>query len=99
MPDTEYRTISDRFDKIEEKLETLSEAMIALARAEEKLVNIERNYISQYERMNRFSEKIDKIEEKLTDLSNSVNFMSKFFWVACTVGLGALITQYLSWYK
>jgi len=96
MPDTEYRTISDRFDKIEEKLETLSEAMIALARAEEKLVNIERNYISQYERMNRFSEKIDKIEEKLTDLSNSVNFMSKFFWVACTVGLGALITQYLS---
>jgi len=96
MPDTEYRTISGRFDKIEEKLETLSEAMIALARAEEKLVNIERNYISQYERMNRFSEKIDKIEEKLTDLSNSVNFMSKFFWVACTVGLGALITQYLS---
>lgn len=82
-----------RLDRIESKLDDLSDAMVALARAEEKLMNVERNNQTQYERMNRFSEKLDYLEKKVTDMSNSLNLMSKFFWVTLTAAVGVFVSQ------
>lgn len=82
-----------RLDRIESKLDDLSDAMVALARAEEKLMNVERNNQTQHDRMNRFSSKLDDLEKKVSDMNNSLNLMSKFFWVTLTAAVGVFVSQ------
>lgn len=82
-----------RLDRIEEKIDKLSEAMISLARAEEKLVAMEAKYASQYDRMNKFSEKLDIIEKKVEDNAHTTQFINKLFWVVVVAIAGTLAAQ------
>ena len=72
---------SQRLDRIEEKIDKLSEAMISLARAEEKLISIERNNQSNYDRMNRFSQKLDNIEKQVDDNARTVSIINKVVYI------------------
>lgn len=83
-----------RLDRIEEKIDKLSDAMISLARAEEKLINMEQKYASQYDRMNRFSEKLDTIEKMVQDNSKTVSIIEKLVGAAILAAVGAWATQY-----
>ena len=79
-----------RLDRIEEKIDKLSDAMISLARAEEKLVAIEKNNQSNYDRMNRFSLKLDNIENKVNDNARTIEVIKKTFWLVLgAVAVGA----------
>lgn len=83
-----------RLDRIEEKIDRLSDAMISLARAEEKLIAMEQKYASQYDRMNRFSEKLDTIERMVQDNSRTVSIIEKLVGAAVLTAVGAWATQY-----
>jgi len=82
-----------RLARIEEKLDRLADAMISLARAEEKLVNMEDKYNNQFARMNKFSEKLDRIETQVLDNAATVNMINKLFWVAIVAISGAIAAQ------
>jgi hypothetical protein len=82
-----------RLARIEQKLDKLADAMISIARAEEKLVNMEEKYNNQFERMNRFSEKLDRIEAQVQDNAGTVNMINKLFWVAIVAIAGAIAAQ------
>ena len=84
-------TDNSRLDRIEEKIDRLSEAMIAMARAEEKLIALESKYSAQYDRMNKFSEKLDTVEKAVNDNARVVQTISRLFWVVTTVAVGAAI--------
>lgn len=84
-----------RLDRIEEKIDKLTDAMVTIARTEEKLVNIEQKYSAQYDRMNRFSEKLDSLERITTENSQTVNTINKLFWVALIAVVGAIATNLL----
>lgn len=84
---------AERLDRIEEKIDKLSDAMIALARAEEKLVSIEKNNQNNLERMNRFSEKLDHIEERVNQNAHTVNLFNRLFWITVSISIGA-VTSY-----
>jgi phage shock protein A len=71
-----------RLDRIEEKIDKLSEAMVSLARTEEKILSMEQNHRNHYERMNRFSEKLDSIERKVNDNKNTVDLINKIAMTA-----------------
>lgn len=79
-----------RLDRIEDKLDKLTDAMVTMARAEEKLVQLEKNHTAHFERMNKFSEKLDKIEEKVNDNARTVQTINKLFWVAIISVAGAV---------
>jgi hypothetical protein len=83
-----------RFDRIEEKLDKLSEAMVLIARTDEKLVAMEQKHSAQYERMNRFSQKLDDIDKQLTENSQVIRNLSTFFWILVTAVVGAVIAQF-----
>ena len=53
MADPQEKWVDDRLTRIEEKIDKLSEAMISIARAEEKLIAIETAHQNQYKRINR----------------------------------------------
>ena len=74
-------TQANRLDRIEVKIDKLSDAMISLARAEEKLVAIEHNNHANFDRLNRFSSKLDDIEKKVDDNARTVTVINRLFWI------------------
>lgn len=89
MPETN----NSRLARIEEKLDRLADAMISIARAEEKLLSMEEKHSHQFERMNRFSEKLDRIEAQVNDNAATVKLINKLFWVAVVSIAGAIAAQ------
>jgi len=86
-------TTNTRLDRIEEKLDRLADAMISLARAEEKIEAMSDEHQKQYERINRLSVKIDEIEKVVLDNQRTVQFMHKLFWVVVVAAAGAIATN------
>ena len=83
-----------RLDRIETKIDQLSEAMISLARAEEKLIGMEKNAQNAYERLNRHSEKIDELDGTIKEMSARQELMMKFMWLIVTAVGGTLGSYY-----
>lgn len=92
MPTKE--TQSARLDRIEDKIDKLSDAMVSLARAEEKLIAIEKNNHAGVERMNRFSQKLDLIEQKVDRNAHTVGLINRLFWIVIVAAAGAVATSF-----
>ena len=88
-------TNTKRLDRIEEKIDKLSDAMISLARAEEKLIAIGNNNHAHFERINRLSQKLDDLSIKVDDNSRTVSVISKMFWIMMVGLVGAISTHFM----
>lgn len=82
-----------RLDRIENKLDQLAEAMIAMARYEEKLSGLKEDHDRAFERMNRLSQKLDEIQAKVDDNAHTVRVINKLFWVAVVAISGSIAAQ------
>ena len=86
-----------RFDRIEDKIDKLSDAIIALARAEEKILTLTSFSKQQSEQIQRVINRVDSIEEMVTANASTINIINKIFWIimasAATVITGMLILQ------
>ncbi len=82
-----------RLDRIEQKIDKLADALIQIARFEEKLeaYNVYRE--DSWNRMNKFSEKLDNIEKQVQDNAHTVMLINKLFWVTIIAVTGAIATQ------
>ena len=87
-----------RLDRIEEKIDRLSEAMVLIARTDEKLVAMEQKYGAQYERMNRFSTKLDDIERQVILNAQVSRNISTLFWILITAVTGGVATMIMQFY-
>ena len=70
-----------RLDRIEAKIDKLSETVISLARAEEKLISLENDKKFLMERMVKNEEKIDVVEKKVDETSITVRVINRLFWI------------------
>lgn len=93
MGTTMAESSSARLERIETKLDKLTDAMVSVARAEEKLVNMEQKYSAQYDRMNKFSSKLDELEKIVTQNAVTVGNINKLFWIAIVAMAGAVATN------
>ena len=88
-------SLNDRFDRFEDKvmskLDVLTEAMVKLARTEEKLLAIENDRANQTQRLNRLSEKLDSIDKKVDDNARTVDTINKLFWIVATSSIGIIL--------
>lgn len=80
-----------RLARIEDKIDKLSDAMIDLARAEEKLINIEKANSQHFERMNRFSTRMDEIEDNVQEQGKTVKVMQHIITLSATIFAGVVI--------
>ena len=87
MPDNQ------RLDRIEEKIDKMSEAIVNMARLEAKIDNYEKYRDESWARMNRFSEKLDRIEKTVDDNHRTVSTINKLFWVLMIASAGAIATN------
>ena len=84
---------NQRLERIEEKLDKLADAMVALARAEEKIMSMQENQQNQMERVNRLSVKLDAIEKKVDDNNRTVGLINKLVYAALIAAVGAYVAQ------
>ena len=82
--------LGQRLDRIEDKLDKLADAMVAMARAEEKLEALQNEHNKMYERVNRLSAKLDDIENGVQENSKTVQVIHKLCWVAIVAASGAI---------
>jgi len=84
-----------RLDRIEEKLDKLSDVVVSIARFEEKMDAYNEYRERSWERMNKFSEKLDTIEKKCDDNARTVHTINKLFWVAIIAAIGTYVANIL----
>ena len=88
-------TNAKRLDRIEEKLDKLADAMISMARAEEKITALQDDHDKMYERLNRLSLKLDDIEKKVDDNARTVSLINKLVFAAVVAALGSIAAQWM----
>jgi len=87
-------TNETRLNRIEDKIDKLTDAMVLIARTDEKLISMEQKYSAQYDRMNRFSEKLDDIEKLVETNNYTVMLINKIVGATAIAAIGAWATQY-----
>ncbi len=82
-----------RLDRIEDKMDKMADALVSIARFEEKMDSYNRYREDSWQRMNKFSEKLDAIEKKVDENANTVGVINKLFWIAIVTAAGAFAAQ------
>ena len=82
-----------RLDRIEEKIDKLTDALVNIARFEEKMDAYNEYRERSWERMNKFSEKLDRIEKTVDDNARTVHTINKLFWVVLIAIAGSIATH------
>ena len=95
MDNTEIKQVytiqSQRLDRIEEKLDQMAQAIIALARAEEKISTLAEFNKQQSEQIQSLINRMDRVEQSVNSNANTVNVINRIFWLIA-VGLVAAMT-------
>lgn len=80
--------INDRLDRLEQKIDKLADAMVALARTEEKIFALEADRKNMQERLNRHSEKIDELNDVVRENSRVTANIVKITWIVVAAIVG-----------
>lgn len=83
-----------RLTRIESKIDKLTDIMVSLARAEEKLIGLEADRTVITERLNTHSDRLDEVESKSASSVTTINIITNVFWICLTAIVGAAATQY-----
>lgn len=88
---------SARLDRIEQKIDQMSEAIIALARAEEKIITLTDFGKQQGEQILTLINRVDRLEDLVRENTSTVGIINKLFWIviaaAATAITGMLFIQ------
>ena len=82
-----------RLDRIEEKLDKLAEAMVAMARAEEKIIALQDDNENMRERLNKLSVKLDEVQKTCDENARTVSIINKVVYVAVAAAIGTYVTH------
>ena len=95
-------TSNSRLERMEEKIDKLSEAIVALARVEEKISNLEQTnsalmsqIVAIEQRSHRNEDNINIIKFEQAKDSNTLQGLRKFFWMFVSSVLAA---GFLVWF-
>ena len=86
-------TNESRLDRIETKIDKLADAMISLARAEEKIIALQDDHDNMRERLNKLSLKLDEIQKAVDDNARTVGIINKVVYAAMVAAVGAYVAH------
>ena len=91
------QALAARLDRIDEKIDKMADAVIALARAEEKIITLTSFSKQQSEQIQNVINKVEELEKKVISNASTVNIINKMFWIvmaaAATAITGMLLMQ------
>lgn len=80
-----------RLDRIESKLDRVGEAIVDLARMEERLITLFKRMDRYDDEQSKASERIDTLESKAQRTGLTVAVVERVFWIAVTAALAMYI--------
>lgn len=95
MPTSKLIETENRLGRIEAKIDRLAEAIISLARAEEKLLQLEEDKKFLMGKMLKLEERMDKTESILNANSVTISAINRIFWIVLSGTIATLIGAYL----
>jgi hypothetical protein len=90
-----YTIQSQRLDRIEEKLDQMAQAIIALARAEEKISTLAEFNKQQASQVQTLINRIDSVEQLVNSNASTVNIINKVFWLIIAGLIAAITWEYI----
>ena len=87
--------VNERFDRLEKKIDKLSDAMVSLARTEEKIMAMEADRSNIIERLNRHSEKLDQLNDDVKENSRITANITKATWMIVAAVIGVLTKMFI----
>jgi predicted tellurium resistance membrane protein TerC len=81
---------SSRLDRIETKLDSMSDAIISLARAEEKISTLMEIQKQQGAQILAVINRIETLDAMVRDNQSTVNVINKIFWIVLTASAAAI---------
>lgn len=80
--------MDDRLSRMEEKIDRLSEAVVAMARMEERMVTLFKRMDHFDETHKKMDERLDEFEKQAIARGQKIAFAERFFWMICTGAVG-----------
>lgn len=79
-----------RLDRIETKLDSMSEAIISLARAEEKIYTLMDIQKQQGAQILAVINRIERLDDMVRANAQTVSVINKIFWIVLTAGAASI---------
>lgn len=80
----------DRFDRIEAKLDKMSEAITTLARMEERMIALFSRMDSYDNNQRELGKRVNRLENLVGNNGQALRFAERAFWVIASAGIGYL---------
>ena len=79
-----------RLERVEEKLDKLTEAIVSIARIEERVNTVLKNNDRFFARLDKLEVRMEKVEKKTSLNQKSLGAAERFIWVLISAGVGLL---------
>lgn len=76
-----------RLERIEKKLDQMSEAIVSLARMEERMVTLFRRMDAYDERQSEMVKRVDTLEKRQGINGQTLRFAERLFWIIAAAGI------------
>lgn len=83
-------TEDSRLERIEKKLDEMGEAIVALARMEERMVSLFKRMDNYDAIQSRLSDRLEKLERVQGVNGQTLRFAERVFWIVVSAGVGFL---------
>lgn len=77
-----------RLTRVEDKIDALSEAIIEMARMDERVVSAFKRMDNLVEYQTKMDVRIDEMEKQAISRGQKIAFAERFFWMICTGAVG-----------
>jgi len=73
--------VSNRLDKLDIKIDKLADAIVAIARIEERVTTVLKQNDRFIMRMDRLENRVETVEQKAIANSKGINMFERLFWI------------------
>ena len=80
-----------RLEKIEQKIDRLADAVVSIARIEERVATVLKQNDRFFIRVDKMEERVDAVENNSNINTRSFSFVERFLWVCVSSGVGLLV--------
>ena len=80
-----------RLEKIEQKIDRLADAVVSIARIEERVATVLKQNDRFFIRMDKMEERVDAVEINSNLNTRSFSFVERFLWICVSSGVGLLV--------
>ena len=87
---------ANRLDRIESKIDKLSETVVSMARVEEKILALENDKKVLMEKIIAFDKYLRNVEKKTDETASSLSVITRIFWIAITTIITSVIAMYFT---